>query len=56
MTITEKHHKNYLFTCYTKETTVREEENQLGILAGHAYAILDNQEVIDSTGKLQKIV
>ncbi len=39
--ITENDKKGYILTCYTKSTNVREEENQLGILAGHAYSILD---------------
>lgn len=33
--------KNVL-TCYTKATELREEENELGILSGHAYSILDH--------------
>lgn len=28
-------------TCYTEATGIVEEENDLGLLAGHAYAILD---------------
>lgn len=32
--------KKFLLTCYTKSTATTEEENQLGILSGHAYAIL----------------
>ena len=28
-------------TCYSKSTAKSEEENELGILSGHAYSILD---------------
>lgn len=41
----DKH--GYILTCYTKCTDIREEENQLGILAGHAYSILDTELVFD---------
>lgn len=37
--------KGYMLTCYTKSTTTMEEENNLGILSGHAYAILNMVEV-----------
>jgi len=33
-----------------------EEENDLGLLSGHAYAILDHQEVVGSTGKTERII
>ena len=36
----ESYMKRFLLTCYTKSTETTEEENQLGILSGHAYAIL----------------
>ena len=43
--------RQYLLTCYTKSTETREEKNPLGIVSGHAYSILDAQEVITTEGK-----
>jgi len=48
--IKESNDKNYLLTCYSKSTEVREEKNPLGIVSGHAYSILDAREVVTSDG------
>nr|QBH22547.1 calpain family cysteine protease [Philasterides dicentrarchi] len=51
-----KHDKDrYIMTCYTDSTDVVEEENDLGLLSGHAYSILDAQEVQDNRGVKAKI-
>lgn len=39
--------EGFLMTCYTKTTDKTEEENALGILSGHAYAILHLAKVTD---------
>jgi calpain-15 len=39
--ISDSNTKGYLITCYTKSTNVKEEQNPLGIVYGHAYSILD---------------
>jgi len=49
--IKESNDKNYLLTCYSKSTEVREEKNPLGIVSGHAYSILDAREVVTKDGK-----
>ena len=38
----------FILTCYTKTTEIIEQENELGILSGHAYAILDLRKVVGS--------
>lgn len=43
----------YLLTCYTKSTDIREEKNPLGIVSGHAYSILDAQEVQTADGNVR---
>lgn len=48
--IKESNDKNYLLTCYSKSTEVREEKNALGIVSGHAYSILDAREVVTNDG------
>ncbi|EAR84910.2 calpain family cysteine protease (macronuclear) [Tetrahymena thermophila SB210] len=45
-----------VLTCYTKSTNVREEENELGILSGHAYSILDHQSVRGDDNQFHKIL
>ncbi|EGR30491.1 hypothetical protein IMG5_130830 [Ichthyophthirius multifiliis] len=52
----ENDNEKNVLTCYTKQTEKREEENQLGLLSGHAYSILDHKNVIDSNGEEGKIV
>ena len=42
----EANKKDYLMTCYSKSTNIREERNPLGIVSGHAYSILDVREVV----------
>ena len=54
--IDESNRKNYLLTCYTKSTNIREEQNPLGIVAGHAYSILDAREVTLSDGSRERII
>jgi calpain-15 len=48
--IKESNDKNYLLTCYSKSTEIREEKNPLGIVSGHAYSILDAKEVVTKDG------
>jgi calpain-15 len=44
--------KNYLLTCYSKSTEIREQKNPLGIVSGHAYSILDAKEILDKNGSI----
>jgi hypothetical protein len=48
--------KDFMMTCYTKTTATTEEENALGILSGHAYAILQIAAVVDNDGKNARIL
>lgn len=48
--------QNFLLTAYTKETEIIEEENDLGLLSGHAYTILQLQIVSDPNGVDWRIV
>lgn len=34
-----------IITCYTSPASLREEKNDAGLYAGHAYSILDVREV-----------
>lgn len=43
-------------SCFTKNTEVVEEQNDEGIVSGHAYTILDAQMVVDSSGKEDYII
>ena len=47
---------NFIFVGWTKSTTVVEEKSASGLVSGHAYSILNVQEVKDSTGKLARIM
>ena len=48
--------KRFLLATYSKSATTVEEENALGILAGHAYAILDIQEVLNRSNQKARIL
>ncbi|EGR28521.1 hypothetical protein IMG5_173770 [Ichthyophthirius multifiliis] len=39
--------KSDILICYTKSAHIKEEQNKLGILAGHAYSILDIKQIFD---------
>ncbi len=39
-----------MMTCFTKSTEVTEEKNDQGLVAGHAYTILDVRNIVDSQG------
>ena len=51
----QKFFSDYLMTCYTKTTNVREEQNPLGIVSGHAYSILDIKTVRTKNGQVRLI-
>lgn len=46
----------YLICAYTPNGAVTEEESEEGIVSGHAYALLDAREVIDSQGRQDQII
>jgi hypothetical protein len=48
--------QNFIITCFTKSTEVTEEKSGEGLVSGHAYSILDVREVMDSRGKLARLV
>ena len=53
--VTADKNKNVL-TCFTRSGKTVEEKNSLGIVQGHAYSILDVQEVIDSRGRRARLL
>jgi hypothetical protein len=55
-TIVNANMKKYMLTCFTRSTEVTEEKSDTGLVSGHAYTILDAQNVIDSRGKPARIV
>lgn len=46
----------YMITCFTKSTDVVEEKNDMGIVAGHAYTILDVRDILDARGKPARVI
>jgi len=48
--VMESEARGYLITCYTRSTQIREEQNPLGIVFGHAYSILDAKEIVTDYG------
>lgn len=48
--------KNYILTCFTKSTAIREEKSATGIVAGHAYSILDVRDIINSQGNPARVL
>jgi hypothetical protein len=54
--VMDANNKNYVLTCFTKSTQIREEKSTTGIVSGHAYSILDVQEIIDSRGQRAKLL
>lgn len=48
--------KNYILTCFTKSTSINEEQDKLGIVYGHAYSILDVEDIVDSRGKAARVL
>ena len=47
---------NYILTCFTKSTQIREEKNTMGIVSGHAYSVLDVRQITDSRGRAAKVL
>lgn len=45
-----------MLTCFTKQGKTVEEKGDQGIVSGHAYTILDVQNVIDSRGNPRRIL
>lgn len=45
-----------MLTCFTHSGKTVEEKNDEGIVSGHAYTILDVQNVIDSNSNPRRIV
>ncbi|CAD8089733.1 unnamed protein product [Paramecium primaurelia] len=52
----QNHAQGFLLTAYTKEAELINHENELGLLAGHAYAILKLANVLDQNNKLCRIM
>ncbi|CAD8104986.1 unnamed protein product [Paramecium sonneborni] len=52
----QNHEQGFLLTAYTKEAELVNHENELGLLAGHAYAILKLANVQDSNNKICRIM
>jgi hypothetical protein len=48
--------KGHVITCYTKSAQTVEEKSSTGIVSGHAYSLIDCQEVVDSRGRQARIV
>lgn len=48
--------QGFLLTCYSKATMQTEEENELGILSNHAYAILQLAAVKDNQNQNARIL
>ena len=48
--------KNWIICTGTNATAIREQENELGIQAGHAYSILNSVEVTQDSGRKARIV
>ena len=48
--------QNFVLTCFTKSTQIQEEKNTIGIVSGHAYSLLDVQDVIDSRRRPAKLL
>jgi calpain-15 len=48
--------KNWIICTGTNATAIREEKNELGIQAGHAYSILDSVEVTTDSGRKERII
>ena len=48
--------QNFILTCFTKSTQISEEKNSIGIVSGHAYSLLDIQEIRDSRGRPARIM
>jgi len=45
--------KNWILACGTNTAAIREEKNELGLRAGHAYSILDSVELETSNGNIR---
>lgn len=52
----EANAKQFMLTCFTYSGRTVEEKKEQGIVSGHAYTILDVQNVIDSRGNPRRIV
>lgn len=50
------HAQNFILTCFTKTTSVPEEKLQEGLVAGHAYSILNVVQTVDANGNLARLV
>ncbi len=48
--------KQYMLTCFTKSTEVTEEQSDEGMVYGHAYTILDVQDIVDSRNQPGRII
>ena len=46
----------YMITCFTKSTAITEEKHETGIVAGHAYTILDVRDIIDARGRPARVI
>lgn len=54
--LSDANSRRYMITCFTKSTDVVEEKNDMGIVAGHAYTILDVRDIIDTRGRPARVV
>lgn len=54
--LTKADRREWIMCCYTGNTNVREEKMNTGIVSGHAYSLLQAQEVVDSQGRNARIV
>ncbi|KRX04560.1 hypothetical protein PPERSA_04375 [Pseudocohnilembus persalinus] len=53
--VSKNFRNEYVITCYTEMTGKQDQENALGLLSGHSYAILRAEQVVSSAGKSERI-